>query len=116
LANKQDNASPLCTCLCFCYSNQFTRPSRWETLRKVLRGLAFGEEVLQPEGNYVVVTPLASGKAVVDWINQGDHKELVETVGLWIPIASPAIASVDKGKLASLCNQGWPILALYEGS
>jgi pimeloyl-ACP methyl ester carboxylesterase len=84
-----------------------------EALRKVLRGLAFGEGVLQPEGNYVLVTPSASGKAIVDWINQGDHEELVETVGLWIPIASPAIASVDKGKLASLRDQGWPILALY---
>ena len=79
----------------------------------LLRGLAFGEGLLQPDGNYVVVTPSASGKTMVDWINHGDHDELLENVGLWVPIASPAIANVDEAKLSKLRSQGFSMLAMY---
>ena len=83
------------------------------TFQDLLRGLALGEGVLQPEGNYVVVTPSASGHTLVDWINTGDLDELTDQVGLWIPIASPAIASAQADKLQDLKERSWPILALY---
>lgn len=82
-------------------------------LQSLLHALAIGEGLLDPEGNYVVVTPSASGKAVVDWINTGDLDLLREQVGLWIPIASPAIVKADLEKLHSLRDKKWPILALY---
>ena len=82
-------------------------------LQKILRGLAIGEGLLEPEGNYVVVTPSASGKSIVSWINDGDLDELMETVGLWVPIASPAIDTANVDKLHALREQSWPILALY---
>ena len=84
-----------------------------KTLQGLLKGMAMGEGLLQPDGNYVVVTPSASGHTMVDWINTGDLDELTEQVGLWIPIASPAIAKAQVDKLQTLKEKSWPILALY---
>lgn len=82
-------------------------------LQSILKGLAVGEDLISPEGHYVVVTPSASGKAVVDWINSGSLEELQETIALWIPIASPAISTASATKLKTLQQSKWPILALY---
>jgi len=84
-----------------------------KTLQKLLNALAVGEGLLSPEGYYVVVTPSASGKSIVDWINTGDLDKLVEMVGLWIPIASPAIETANVDRLHALQQQSWPVLALY---
>lgn len=82
-------------------------------LKKMLQALAVGEGMINPEGNYVVVTPSASGKSVVDWINNGDLEELQEKIGLWVPIASPSISAAQVEKLHTLRDDKWPILALY---
>lgn len=84
-----------------------------QQLQSVLQGLAVGEGLILPEGNYVVVTPSASGATIVDWINNGDIDDLMESVGLWIPIASPAIQKAKEEQLKLLRKQSWPILALY---
>jgi pimeloyl-ACP methyl ester carboxylesterase len=79
-------------------------------LRRALQTL-YIDQVLQKDGDYVLVTPSASGKAVVDWINRGDLAVLKQKIGLWVPIASPAIVQLDDETLHAI--KSWPILALY---
>jgi len=84
-----------------------------KALQNLLKALAVGEDLLCPEGGYVVVTPSASGKSIVDWINTGNLDELTEMVGLWIPIASPAIETANVDRLHALQKESWSVLALY---
>jgi pimeloyl-ACP methyl ester carboxylesterase len=79
-------------------------------LRSIVETL-YTDRVLQKDGDYVLVTPSASGKAVVDWINRGDLAVLKQKIGLWVPIASPAIAQIDEERLQAVLP--WPVIALY---
>ena len=59
-----------------------------------------------------IVTPSASGLAVVDWINK-DPGRYVKSVQLWVPIASPAVTKLQKSRMKELKSRHVPILAIY---
>lgn len=58
-----------------------------------------------------IVTPSASGRTIVDWLSNGEVSELKQYVSKWIPVAPPAVGSVDEETLEKL--KGLPILAIY---
>jgi hypothetical protein len=59
-----------------------------------------------------LVTPSASGYAIVDWISQSTIESLVKYVGYWIPVASPSISRAPDASLQGLKDR-LPILAIY---
>lgn len=57
-----------------------------------------------------IVTPSASGKTIVDWLD--DVSELTHYVGKWIPVAPPSVGKATEGQLKQLVKV-LPILAIY---
>eukprot|EP00545_Synedropsis_sp_CCMP1620_P003531 CAMPEP_0119010534 /NCGR_PEP_ID=MMETSP1176-20130426/5079_1 /TAXON_ID=265551 /ORGANISM="Synedropsis recta cf, Strain CCMP1620" /LENGTH=259 /DNA_ID=CAMNT_0006963209 /DNA_START=154 /DNA_END=933 /DNA_ORIENTATION=- len=57
-----------------------------------------------------VVTPSASGKTIVDWLD--DIPELKQYISKWIPVAPPAVMRANEEQLKQLAGL-LPILAIY---
>jgi hypothetical protein len=73
-------------------------------------------EDLKQEGKITLpvtglVTPSASGKAIIEGFTTGRVDQLKGSIARWIPVACNALLKVDQDKLASL--KSWPILAVY---
>jgi hypothetical protein len=61
-----------------------------------------------------LVTPSASGYAIIEGIEAGSISELLESIQRWIPVACNGILSVDNEDVfASAEMKSWPILAVY---
>jgi hypothetical protein len=57
-----------------------------------------------------IVTPSASGKTIVDWLD--NVSELKQYVGKWIPVAPPSVGKATDDQLKQLAEV-LPILAIY---
>ena len=70
-----------------------------------------GERVLS--GNpIVVVSPSASGKAIVSLSSSNDEDRLRELIKVWIPVASPSVLSAKDEALSKFRLANIPILAI----
>jgi hypothetical protein len=95
--------------------------SNHEVLQQTLIGLAANNLVTLPVS--AIVTPSASGFAMVDWLQQADQQLggviadiQRNNVQAWIPIASPSISLPTDAQLSALASHTptpYPILAIY---
>lgn len=87
--------------------------STHEPLVKLLKGLS-EEQGLIELPLAALVTPSASGLGVVDWINK-DPAQVVRSVKLWIPIASPAVTKLQASRMKEMKERQppFPVLAIY---
>ena len=70
------------------------------------------EGMIQTDKPIALVTPSASGYTVVNWIGTDTVDSLLNYVGYWIPVASPAINYAGENELKALKDR-LGILALY---
>lgn len=77
-------------------------------------------DALQASGNIVslpiagLVTPSASGRAVIDGVTSGSIKKLTTAVERWIPVACNSLLSLSDGQKSTFSTaKSWPILAVY---
>lgn len=59
-----------------------------------------------------IVTPSASGKTIVDWLQHDNIPELNQYIAKWIPVAPPAVKRATDKQLQELSDV-LPILAIY---
>jgi len=83
--------------------------STHDLLKQTLQGLANNQLVTLPLTG--LVTPSASGFAIIDWLANGSVDQLKEYVSSWIPVASPAVMQATDKDLAALAS--FPVLAIY---
>lgn len=83
--------------------------SNHEDLKTALEGLR-QDRVLsfQPA---TIITPSASGYSIVDWITSGPMESLLQYVGRWIPVASPAVLKASEEAFQGVAGK-LPILAI----
>jgi len=75
---------------------------------------AMKEEPLNINFPVALVTPSASGKAIVDWMKNGNIQELPEFVHEWIPVACHSVASATDPQLSELAAlENFGVFAIY---
>jgi pimeloyl-ACP methyl ester carboxylesterase len=70
------------------------------------------EGMIQTDKPVALVTPSASGWTVINWIGTDTVDSLLNYVGYWIPVASPAINYAGEDELKALAGR-LDILAFY---
>jgi len=60
-----------------------------------------------------LVTPSASGYAVVSGIQQGKVGQLQQVIGMWIPVASGSVSQLQTSQLIAVKDSHWPVWAIY---